>query len=86
MEDTPPSQKLSTRVAAKVDCNVVELPPLYNTIDPDKLDTIVESMTNGAVSFRYTGHEITVSSDGSVTLCDQPEEAFNPGVGSSEGT
>lgn len=86
MGSTPPSEKLSTKVAANVDCNVVELPPLYNTIDPDTLNTIVDSMTTGAVSFRYNGHDVTVFSDGTVTLSDQPEQHFSSDVGSSNGT
>ncbi|MXR20340.1 HalOD1 output domain-containing protein [Halobacterium bonnevillei] len=85
MSDAPPSVRISDKVSANAGCDVVELPPLYDAIDPEQLDSLVETMTDGAVSFRYTGHDITVTSDGTVTLSDQPQQPDSPEVRNSDG-
>jgi hypothetical protein len=84
MIDAPPSVQITDKISAKAGCDVVELPPLYDTIDPEQLDSLVEDMTDGAVSFRYTGHDITVTSDGTVTLADQPQQPGSPEVRSGD--
>lgn len=58
-------------VAETTDTDPLELPPLYETIDPDALDALIEDMQAGSISFTYTGREITVHSDGTVTI-DEP--------------
>ena len=46
----------------------LELPPLYDAIDPDALGTIVDGMADGEVVFSYGGCEITVTADGAVSV------------------
>jgi len=57
-------------VAEKTERDALELPPLYDTIDADLLDSIVESMDNGAISFTYADQDILITSDGEVSLTD----------------
>lgn len=61
-------------VAETTSTDPLELPPLYDTIDPDALDSLVEDMTTGTISFNYTGLDITVHSDGTVIINDPPAD------------
>ncbi|WP_347877763.1 HalOD1 output domain-containing protein [Halobacterium sp. R2-5] len=65
-----PSNRILDAVAAQTDSDPVDLPPLYDTIDPEVLDSLVETMDNGAISFTYAGHEITVAHDGELAFSD----------------
>lgn len=62
------TEQVIRTVAETTGTDPLELPPLYNTIDPDALDTLVEGMTTGSISFTYTGCNITVQSDGTVSI------------------
>jgi hypothetical protein len=51
-----------------------DLEPVYQSINPDALDSLFTPLNNGAsraagrVSFTYSGYHVTVSSDGTVDL------------------
>lgn len=66
------SEQVIQQVAATADTDVLNLPPLYDAVDPDALDALVSGMTEGAVSFTYAGHEVTVTSDETVTVDTLP--------------
>lgn len=46
------------------------LPPLYDVIDPDALDTLFTDRTgrNGSLSFSLDAHDVTVYADGSIVV------------------
>ena len=46
----------------------LDLPPLYDSIDPDALGKFVDRMDEGEVVFSYAGTEVTVRDDGSVDV------------------
>ncbi|AEH38199.1 HalOD1 output domain-containing protein [Halopiger xanaduensis] len=57
-----------TAVAARRGVEPTELPPLYEWIDPDALDSLFEPTRTGGprggrVSFVYDGHDIVVAFD-----------------------
>ncbi|MFC4544104.1 HalOD1 output domain-containing protein [Halosolutus amylolyticus] len=59
----PPSHTVITAVARLEGCNPMDLPPLYDAIDPEAIDALFPDEPNcGAdrVSFRYCGYEIDV--------------------------
>ncbi|MDR9431077.1 MAG: HalOD1 output domain-containing protein [Natronomonas sp.] len=62
------SERIVRTVATEADSDPVELPPLYDAIDPDALDALVDRMSNGTVSFAYAGYEVTVRGDESIDL------------------
>lgn len=73
------SHRVIEMVAAEVDTDPVELPPLYETIDPEALDALFASSFShgplvGQVAFTYGGCEITVSYDDElvITVEEQP--------------
>lgn len=47
-----------------------DLPSLYDSIDTDALNSIVESMADeaGSIQFPYAGYVVTVDSDGLVSV------------------
>lgn len=64
-----------TAVSTATDAGVSELPPLYDSLDPDALEGIFSTLSGGAerrcdgrVVFEYGGYEVHVESSGLVRL------------------
>ncbi|MFA9518166.1 HalOD1 output domain-containing protein [Halopenitus sp. H-Gu1] len=64
----PVSERVIRNVAETTDSDPLDLPLLYDAVDPDALNAIIESMSDGEVTFTYAGHEVTVTSDGAISL------------------
>lgn len=67
------SVEVIERVAEVEDVDSIELPHLYEVIDPDALDQVFATTPTGGreggqLTFSYHGYEITVSSDGYVSV------------------
>lgn len=65
------STKVVQRVAAVTGREAMQLPPLYNTIDPEALDAIIDSVSTDASSvcrFTYEGCRITINGSGEVSV------------------
>ncbi|NIC00981.1 HalOD1 output domain-containing protein [Halobacterium sp. R2-5] len=65
-----PSEQIVTKIAEENNAGVTALPPLYDTIDPEKLDALIQSLEDGSISFTYAGYEVTVTSEKEVTIAD----------------
>lgn len=69
------ARTVSTRVVREVmeatGKDQKELPILYECIDPEGLDAVIDRMSAGEVSFNYAGCEVTVRSDETVQIDDQ---------------
>lgn len=65
------TEQVVQQVASAMNHDPLELPPLYESIDPDGLEQLVDTMADGEVSFTYVGHQVTVSNDGTVDI-DEP--------------
>lgn len=61
--DASISERVIQVAADATDSDELELPPLYDTIDPDALDEVIDGMSSGEITFRYAGCEITVTAD-----------------------
>ena len=48
------------RIAARNGHEVVDLPPLYDAVDPDALTTVLESPAAVTVCFEYAGHRVVI--------------------------
>lgn len=76
-ESDQPSLTIVEAVAAATDREMTDLPPLYDTIDADALDTLVNGESSSvAVSFQYADTEVTVGGNGSIEIQvggDRPE-------------
>jgi hypothetical protein len=65
-------------VADRSDADPLELPPLYDYVDPDALDAFVRGTADGVVAFRYAGDAVTVDSSGEVDV-EEPHGAETAG-------
>lgn len=59
-------------VAKEKGVDAVEIPPLYDTIDPNALDSLFQNTDSGSVHFIYCGYDVSVFSDGRV-IADEGE-------------
>lgn len=70
-----PATRVVTAVAAAADTDPVDLPPLYDTLDPEALNTLINSSESGSVllTFSYTGYRVTVHGNGEVDVEGEPD-------------
>ena len=66
-------ERIVNTVAEAEDKDPTALPPLYESIDPDAINRLIESQSADSemtcvVRFEYSDHEITVDETGAVTL------------------
>lgn len=57
---SPPSEAVVLATAEQTGRSPLELPPLYETIDPDALDAAVQRSESCRVTFEYADCEVTV--------------------------
>lgn len=67
-ESNSPSEQLIHIVAEQTNTDPLELPALYDTIDPDALDTLLTTLKSGHIEFNYAGQPVRLESDGTVHL------------------
>lgn len=56
------------RVARETEKDVTGLPPLYDAVDPEALNAVVESPVTSSVAFTYADHDVLVDADGTVSV------------------
>lgn len=66
-----PSELVIDTLAEKTESDPTDLPPLYEAIDPDALNELFCGREDGAVTFRYCGYEITISSTGEIAIREE---------------
>ena len=77
--EAPVSQTVVLAVAEATGEDPIELPPLYDTVDPDALNELFDSDAPGAervdghVEFAYADCDVTVRADGRVTVAPAAE-------------
>jgi len=58
-------------VARQTGVDVADLEaPLYEAIDPDALDRLLQHGADVTVSFEYDGHDVSVRGDGTVSVVE----------------
>lgn len=60
-------------VADREGVDFTELPPLYDRVDPDALETLAGSLgqnDEGEIEFAYCGYDVLVDGDGHVIVTD----------------
>lgn len=58
-----PSLNLAASIAEITGSELESMPPLYDAVDTDALDTILESESTIEVTFEYDGHTVEVTDD-----------------------
>lgn len=75
--ETTVSTKVVQRVSTSTDQEVTELPPLYETIDPEALDSVFNSAvmdeSSLEVRFMYSGYEVIITGSGTVRVKNDDE-------------
>lgn len=77
--DTALSTALITTVESISDGSTFDTPPLFESIDPDSLDSLFADLRDGTprasgeLSFPFAGYEVTVYADGTVRLRERSE-------------
>lgn len=61
-------ERVIQRVAETKGRDPLQLPILQDVIDPDALETFIDEMQAGHVSFTYAEEEIMITSDGEITI------------------
>lgn len=64
------TQSIVCKIADREEADPRDLPPLYETIDPEHLQGLIEStQDNTAVSeFTYYGYDVSVGSNGNIKI------------------
>ncbi|AHG03713.1 hypothetical protein HALDL1_08945 [Halobacterium sp. DL1] len=76
--------RIIREVADRSAVEPTSLPPLYDVLDPDALTALVQTRADSlTVQFTYVGYEVTVDSDGKVSVTDE-ERRSRPTVGPGE--
>jgi len=72
------SRRVVEAVAEAEGVDPTDLEPLYGTVDPDALDTLLQPRVDAAgdppveeVKLRYQGHEVRITASGRVELADK---------------
>ena len=58
-------------VATTAGTDPIELPPLYDSVDPDALDTLFERQREGTdleIAFSYTGYRVVIEDGERITV------------------
>lgn len=72
--DDRPSMAVVEAVADVTDTDAIDLPPLYEVVDPDAVDALFDHarrdgrLREQRLSFAYAGFDVTLSADGSIEL------------------
>jgi len=70
-EFASPSLHLIYAIADLTDSDPATMPPLYDAIDTDALDTLLDTESSIEIGFEYDGHSVTVTGDGEVRVDGQ---------------
>jgi len=62
-------------VAAVSDSEVTDLPPLYESIDPDSLHRLFRTTDLGVCVFPYDSYLVCVTAEGTISVFDQHIES-----------
>lgn len=62
------SERIVTEIATRDGVDPIELPPLFDAVDPDALEVLFAPKANGEtrrgrVWFRYAGYDVTIEYD-----------------------
>lgn len=85
-DDRAPSEVIVEAVAAAAGVDPTDLPPLYDFVDPDALDSLFDTSRGrtdpkAVLSFRMDTWNVFVRGDGKIRVCDgtrqtEPEPVF----------
>ncbi|UTF53254.1 HalOD1 output domain-containing protein [Natronosalvus rutilus] len=62
-----------SKISDRENTDPINLPPLYEAVDPERLQELVESSPNdtSVAKFTYYGYQINVTGDGKTTIGEE---------------
>lgn len=66
------NEEVVNSVAVLENSDPVELPPLFDAVDPDALEAIFAKGRSGSVKFSYAGYTVTVEFNEDPTITVEP--------------
>lgn len=66
--ESPPSEAVLQAIADAEGTDVIELPPLYEAVDPEALDAVFDGRAFGSIAFDYHGYSVTVNQNAVVSI------------------
>lgn len=63
-----PSNEIAQAIADREEIATEELPPLYDSVDTEGLNAVLQSAPDATVTFPHRGYEVTVTGSGEVNL------------------
>jgi hypothetical protein len=67
-DETTPTVAVVNALADVTDTPPLELPPLYDSIDPDTLDNVTDYGPGAIFQFSHGGYQVTVHGSGRIVL------------------
>lgn len=71
---TTPSNAIAQAIAGREAIETEDLPPLYESVDTDGLNAVLQSAPNASITFPYRGYEVTVTGSGDIDLIHLDDE------------
>ncbi|WP_170155624.1 HalOD1 output domain-containing protein [Halopiger aswanensis] len=65
--DDTPSMRVVDKVATRTGVDPEELPPLYDAINPDVIETVLQT-DSARVVFEYAGHTIIITEESQIRV------------------
>lgn len=72
-EDDKLLTQILDAVATEEQCDILDLPPLFETLSPEMLLRVVDGAGVNEVAFQYLGYTITIHGEDSVQVTLAPE-------------
>lgn len=63
-----PSETIVLEIANRTGVDPGDLPPLYESVDPEALDRLVQEQGSFRLTFEYTEYEVTVFGAGCIAI------------------
>lgn len=63
-----PSETIMLEIAKRTNVSPGDLPPLYESFDPEALDKLIQGQGSFRLTFEYIGYEVTVSETGCIAI------------------
>jgi|GEM_PF-2514051 len=77
-DEEPTSAAVVRAIATASNTAATRLPPLYDTVDPDTLDSLFPSdAAGGELRFDYAGYAVVVGSNGTVELYERTDSPLS---------
>lgn len=62
------SHRIIESIAEQEGMDPIDLPPLYDSVDPESLNELIRSTGQGVIAFNYENYRVIINSDNRVQV------------------